>query len=147
MSEEQSNPPEFHQLDFWLGDWEVSWEADGAGTNKVERILDGQVIQESFDAGPEMPFRGLSWSVFHKRTGGWRQTWVDTDGNYWNFEGEYRDGRMIFATDDVSDGRPVKLRMVFFDIQDDRLEWNWEQSLDGGKSWDLKWNIHYKRRT
>lgn len=28
------------QLDFWLGDWEVSWGEDQQGTNRIERILD-----------------------------------------------------------------------------------------------------------
>ena len=29
------------QFDFWLGEWDCTWGDDGAGRNRVERILDG----------------------------------------------------------------------------------------------------------
>ena len=43
---------EFRQFDFWLGDWEVTLP-DGkvAGTNKIESILGGCVLQESWAGG------------------------------------------------------------------------------------------------
>jgi hypothetical protein len=147
MTETKQGASEARQLDFWLGDWEVTWGDDGRGTNRVVQILDGQVIQENFDAGDTMPFRGMSLSVYKTSIGAWQQTWVDTDGNYWHFTGEFKDGRMIFATEDLIDGQPVKLRMVFYNIEPDQLKWKWEQSRDGGQTWELNWNIHYKRKT
>ena len=39
------------QFDFWLGAWDVTWGADGAGTNHVTRILDEKIVQENFDGG------------------------------------------------------------------------------------------------
>jgi hypothetical protein len=36
------------QFDFWLGEWDCTWAEDGKGSNRVERILDGKIIQENF---------------------------------------------------------------------------------------------------
>jgi len=37
---------------FWIGEWALTWDnADGTkgrGTNRIEKILDGKVIQENF---------------------------------------------------------------------------------------------------
>jgi hypothetical protein len=132
-------------FDFWLGEWRVSWDEEQGGINRIDKILDGKVIRERFDGRPAMPFRGMSLSVYDPRSELWRQTWVDNDGNYWAFTGRFQDGRMILSTEDVVEGKPVLLRMVFYDIEADELEWNWERSEDGGRTWDLRWRIHYSR--
>jgi hypothetical protein len=36
--------------------------------------------------------------------------------------------------------------MVFYNISDQSLDWNWERSADWGQSWELLWRIHYQRR-
>ena len=54
---------------------------------------------------------------------------------------------MILAAGDVVEGQPVKLRMIFYNIDQDELDWRWERSDDGGQTWQLKWHIHYRRRT
>ncbi len=141
----ERTPPE-KQFDFWLGAWDVSWGEGQGGTNRIDKILDGKVIREQFDGNPAAPFRGMSLSVYDPRAELWRQTWVDTEGNYWAFSGGFEDGRMTLATEVEVEGKPVLLRMVFFDIAADELEWHWERSEDGGKSWELRWHIHYKRR-
>jgi hypothetical protein len=137
------------QFDFWLGDWDVFWGDGLKGTNHVEAILGGSVIRESFDGRPGMDFQGASLSVYSPQLGCWRQTWADSQGGYWAFTGGFADGRMTLmtlSTDDVRDGRPVKLRMVFFNIAPDSLDWNWERSDDGGLAWSLQWQLHYARR-
>jgi len=60
-----------NQFDFWLGDWEAAWGADGKGSNHVERILDGKVVQEDFNA-PDL--HGLSFSVYDPERKLWCQT-------------------------------------------------------------------------
>ena len=136
-------PPE-QQLDFWLGDWHVTWGDDQHGRNTITRILDSNVIQENFNGAPAMDFRGLSLSVYSPRLGQWRQTWVDSEGNNWAFRGGLQGDEFILATDDVKDDRPIKLRMVFFNIAQDQLDWRWERSDDNGRTWQLQWHIHHR---
>jgi hypothetical protein len=106
----------------------------------------GSYHREQFDGCPAMNFRGMSLSVYDTRREQWRQTWVDMEGNYWAFRGGFEDGRMILATEEVVEGQDVLLRMVFYDIAADELEWSWERSDDGGESWQQKWHIHYRRK-
>jgi len=94
--------PEQKQLDFWVGEWELTWPENtfskaGRGTNNVQRTLDGCVVQESFSDGESMPLRGLSVSTYDARAGKWKQTWVDNQGGYLDFVGEFKDGRMILG--------------------------------------------------
>lgn len=132
-------------LDFWLGDWVAEWEG-GSGSNAVTRELDSRVVVERFEAeGPE-PFSGLSVSVFDSVAGLWRQTWVDSSGNYWAFTGGPQDdGTFVFATPERVDKDRMLKRMVFSAIEPDAFDWRWEVSEDG-TVWAQRWAIHYRRR-
>ncbi len=145
-SQPPCSSPEARQFDFWLGEWEVTWGEGQRGSNHVQSILDGCVILENFDGNPAMPFWGMSLSMYRPQEGQWRQTWVDNSGNYWDFIGGFADGRMTLATQETQDGKPVWLRMVFYNIAADELDWNWEKSEDGGQTWTLLWHLHYTRR-
>ncbi len=137
-------PPE-RQLDFWLGDWDVAWGDGQRGANRVVRILGSRVIQENFDGRPAMDFQGMSLSVYHTGLGIWQQTWADSQGNYWHFNGEVQPDQFLFATVDRLNGKDIHLRMVFFNIGADALDWRWERSEDGGVTWELRWQIRYLR--
>lgn len=142
-------PAEARQFDFWLGEWDVTWEG-GAGINSVSRILDSQVIQERFTGFPDtpgdQPLLGLSLSVFDTGLGKWRQTWVDNSGAYMEFVGGYADGKLTLSTERRVGSRTITHRMVFYNIATDTLDWDWERAEDGGQSWRLLWRIHYQRR-
>ena len=147
--------PEGHQLDFWLGEWELSWPAEqfggkpgdqGHGTNTVTRILDDCIVQEAFHF-PGGSFKGHSVSVYDARAKLWRQTWVDNQGGYLAFTGKFEDGKMELRTAPYErDGTTYVSRMVFRDITPDGLRWDWQRSKDGGKTWQDLWNIRYQRK-
>jgi len=144
--------PEQKQLDFWVGEWDLTWPGNNPGetahgTNSIRRILDGCVVEENFSGGDAMPLRGRSVSIFDVRAGKWKQTWVDNEGGYLDFAGEFRDGKMILAREATRpDGSQGLQRMVFKNISPDEFDWSWEGSKDGGKTWTVVWPIHYKRR-
>ena len=66
--------PGARELDFWIGDWEASWEG-GRGTNRVEKILGGCVIHEQFDGGGPggNGLVGRSYSTYSPDRKRWRQ--------------------------------------------------------------------------
>ena len=138
--------PPARALDFWLGHWTVTWGDGLTASNHVEASLDGAVIRETFDGRPGADFTGSSLSVYSPHLDLWRQTWVDSQGSYWAFTGGPQGDRFIFATDDLRDGRPIKLRMVFYNIAAASLDWDWERSDDGGATWTLQWRLHYTRQ-
>lgn len=132
-------------LDFWVGHWRATWDG-GQGTNTVTRELGGQVVVERFEAAGDEPFSGLSVSVEDPGTGAWRQTWVDSEGSYWAFEGGPQpDGTFVFGTPGPVDRDQVFKRMVFSNIAADSFDWRWEFSVDG-VAWDQRWAIRYERR-
>jgi hypothetical protein len=143
--------PEFRQLDFWVGDWDLTWPGSRTneiqhGRNTIRKMLDDCVIQEQFDGGADVPLRGISVSMYNARLQKWQQTWVDNQGAYLDFVGEFRDGQMTLSRHGRNQkGDAVEQRMVFKGIQRDSFDWNWEQSTDGGKSWTVIWPIHYVR--
>jgi len=131
-----------NQFDFWLGEWDVTWSEDGRATNQIERILDGKIIQENFTA-PDL--HGISVSVYDPERKLWCQTWVDNNGTYLDFTGRFEDGKMILVRDAIVRGEACKQRMVWYEIQPDQFEWNWERSDDDGATWRTLWQIHYQR--
>ena len=133
--------PEFSQFDFWVGNWDLKWEG-GTGTNFIEKKLNDCVIQENFDGGP---FVGMSVSTYSTKREQWEQTWVDNTGSYLDFTGGLVGDRMILSRESVDgEGNPIHHRMVFYDIEENSLNWDWESSPDG-KEWNLLWRIHYSR--
>jgi hypothetical protein len=131
-------------LDFWLGEWDCTWEG-GSGRNRITRELDGAVVVERFEAFASEAFTGTSLSVFDAHLGTWRQTWADSDANYWAFVGSAADGEVTFATPTRVDRDDVFKRMVFSDIEPERFRWRWESSPDGQR-WTERWAIGYRRR-
>ena len=138
--------------DFWVGKWQVSWDEPegkkGVGINHVVKILDDKVIQENFSTleGAGKGYLGTSLSVYNPRTQQWHQGYADNQGTYFNFTGEKDGNRFIFKTPPISrDGKEIIQRMVFYDITQNALMWDWESTSDGGKTWTLNWRISYKR--
>ena len=133
-------------LDFWLGSWVVSWTDGGHGTNTIRRILDGHAIEESFEGSDQdNALKGRSLSVRDITDGRWRQTWVDSTGAYLDFVGVVVDGRISFQRGTTVDGVAVLQRMVWQDVTTDAFRWLWQRSGDGGATWDVVWEIDYRR--
>lgn len=131
------------EFDFWLGEWDATWAEDGKGSNRIELILDGKVVQENFTATDLV---GMSVSTFDVERGLWCQTWVDNSGSYLDFTGRFEDGKMILVRDAIVKGERCKQRMVWYNIEPQQFDWNWERSDDGGKTWQVKWQIKYTRK-
>jgi hypothetical protein len=144
---------EFRQFDFWVGDWDLTWPGSKPdevqhGRNTISRKLGDCVIEEQFDGSKDAQLRGQSVSVFSPRLKKWQQTWVDDQGAYMDFDGEFSRGQMILARQTRNQkGEDITQRMVFKNIAADSLDWSWEQSKDGGKTWTVVWPIHYVRRS
>ncbi len=139
-------------FDFWVGKWDLTWDdgdgITGKGTNNIVRILDGKVIQENFHAleGKLSGFKGTSITVFKARFKTWKQSWADNKGGHLEFTGDLDGDKRIFKTQPREvNGKTIFQRMVFHDIKEDSLTWDWESTPDGGETWKLLWRISYKR--
>ena len=144
--------PEASQFDFWLGSWDChSSYHDSLGVdhpytvhNTITKELGGCVIEENFD-GSSIGLVGRSLSVYNTDLGKWQQTWVDNNGSYMDFIGEFVDGVMTLGRTVTKDGVTYTQRMRFTEITDSSFIWFWERSDDGGESWKIQWRLDYER--
>jgi hypothetical protein len=140
--------PESKQLDFWVGEWELSYVEDGkAGKsrNRITKSLDGCVIFEEFSGAPGTKLDGRSVSTFDRLTRRWKQTWVDNTGSYLDFTGGLREGHMHFAREAETTGGKFHQRMIWQEVKRDSMKWLWQRSDDGGRTWATQWEIDYRR--
>ncbi|QJR16012.1 hypothetical protein [Usitatibacter palustris] len=136
--------PESKQLDFWVGEWELTY-GGMKSRNRITKVLDGCAILEEFSGAPGSKLDGRSFSQFDTATKQWKQTWVDNTGGYLDFNGGIVEGQMQFWRDVQKDGKKIRSRMVWRDVKTDTLTWLWQSSADEGKTWKTLWEIAYKR--
>jgi hypothetical protein len=134
--------PEHRQFDFWVGDWTVMG-ADGklAGTNTVERLLDGCVIAEHWTGAGGT--HGTSLNAYDSTTKRWHQTWVDDRGTVLLLDGRFAHDTMTLTNGTTTINR---IRWTREHGDADRVRQIWDLSPDGGKTWQLLFNGLYVRR-
>ncbi len=134
------------QFDFWLGEWEVQTpKGTPAGENKVEKILDGCALRESWTAADDS--HGTSLSSYDGPGGRWTQTFVDDLGMVLVLDGEFRDGKMTLSgRRSASRGSTMLNRIVWQKLEGDRIRQRWEQSSDDGRNWTLLFEGIYSRK-
>lgn len=138
--------PEYRQLDFWLGDWDV-FEADGvtpAAHVRVTRTLDGCVLHEAYEDPTGL--HGQSFSIYDSTRKVWHQTWVTNRGQLLMIEGRLEQGALVMRGRSRSDdGKMVLVRAVWKpDAQGVRE--TAERSYDGGKTWKLWFDLLFRLR-
>lgn len=137
--------PEYHQFDFWIGDWDV---VDSAGvlqgTNHVTRPLGECVLQEHWSDTHGM--KGESYNVYDATRGVWHQTWVDDHGSLLVLEGKFENGRMTMSGRTAARGkRPAMLQRITWTPQADGVVRQfWQSSSDDGKTWSVAFDGYYK---
>jgi len=148
----QEPPPcttaEHRQFDFWIGDWDVT-DAGGepAGRNRIESILDGCVLMESWEGTGGSTGRSLN--MFDVRGDGrWHQTWVDGDGGRLDLVGGLdADGRMVLSGKRPGrEGGVVRHRITWTPLPDGTVRQHWQASRDDGSTWDDLFDGRYVRR-
>lgn len=134
-----------HQFDFWIGEWEVTAGGQVAGHNSIQPILDGCVLQESWQGATGGA--GSSFNFFNPQTAKWHQFWVWRNGTVLDLEGGFADGRMILEGESLDrQGKSILNRVTWTDNPDGTVRHLWEVSNDAGKSWQTAFDGHYKKR-
>ena len=139
--------PEMRQLDFWIGDWNVSMTGhkDVIASSKIEKLLDGCGISERYDspAAPGGPYSGVSYSGYDRNDALWHQMYLDVNGNVTWYTGRLTGHEMVFT----APGRAGALqRMSYVPEDDGTVRQVGETSVDGGATWRLAYDYTYRRR-
>ena len=133
------------QFDFWIGEWEVTTpQGAPAGTNRVERLLEGCALQEHWVASDGS--KGTSLSSYDASTRLWRQTYVDDTGQVLVLEGEFKDGRMVLQGEKTLQKKGA-LQRISWQPVGDKVRQRWDISQDDGRTWSLLFEGVYTRKS
>lgn len=139
--------PESRQLDFWLGDWDVTVGGVAAGKSHVEKILNDCIVFENWTGAGG--YVGKSFNLYDSQKKRWQQTWVDGVGGITEFYGEWKGGALRYeaqGTVPVGQTQPVDQKMDFFALDDGRVRQYIQQSSDGGKTWSVVFDGFYAKK-
>lgn len=137
--------PEYRQLDFWLGDWDV-YDVDGAqqavARARITRILEGCVVHELYESADGA--RGESFSIFDHTRRLWHQTWVTNRGRLLQIEGGLESGRVVLTGRYLdATGRPMMIRGSWWQVPAGVREFA-EVSADDGRSWQPDFDLIFR---
>lgn len=140
---------ESHQLDFWIGEWDVSitGETTLVAQSTIRPLDQGCSIFEEW-----RPFQGPgghSISSFDKTDGAWHQEWMDAAGVRMPFKGAFADG--VMRLDNLSPPPPgapanLKRRMSYQAIDTSTVRQWGERFDDATHTWKTMWDYTYRRR-
>jgi hypothetical protein len=128
---------EYHQLDFWIGDWDT-FETEGPrgpseARTHVDPIAQGCAVHELYEQVDGLIGDSiLSYDPVGKH---WQQTWVTNRGSIMVITGNFKDGALVLEGEaHLADGRTVMQRITW-KAQDKGVRESAVLSRDGGKAW------------
>ena len=138
--------PQYHQLDFWIGEWNVFQASDNTkvGTSRIESVMDGCGIGEHFEA-PDAPggaYSGTSYSGYDRKDGKWHQMYIDTNGNVTGFAGDLDGSDLVM--DAPANGAIT--RMVYRRLTDGSVEQIGTVSANFGRKWAPRYDYIYRKK-
>lgn len=140
--------PEFRQLDFWVGDWDVISAANGVsqGTSHISREMNGCVIWENWTSAGSSYF-GKSYNTYDVNLRRWEQYWVDSSAGSIFFYGNLNGNVMDYWTEDIPQPNGDKLRrhLQFFNLSPVKVRQFSQGSTDSGKTWYVEYDFIYNR--
>ena len=155
-----------HAFDFFFGSWEQS------NRKRVRPLVDGDDEWVEFEshteagpilgglgnidtfAAPDFPgrpgFEGFSLRLFEPETGLWRIWWASAKSGGRLDEpvvGRFDGPVGTFECDDTFEGRPIRVRYRWSDVDTEHPRWEQAFSPDGGQTWEVNWMAVFTRRT
>ncbi len=132
--------PESHQLDFWIGRWDVypAKQPDKLVAHSlIESVYAGCAIRENW-----MPLAnpgGGSLSAWVPGQKGWRQTWVDSSGAWVEFQGGMQGNALVLEGE-----WGKRTRMRYEPLPDGSIRQSGEALGADGK-WSPSFDLIYRR--
>lgn len=138
-------PPEAHQFDFWVGEWDVINPAGKlVGTSRIERVAASAGLLESWTGAGGYTGRSLNaWNAVKMQ---WQQFWVGSDGGVLELSGGLVNGRMVLAAERVVNGARRIERITWTPNANGTVRQHWEQSAEGGQTWMTVFDGLYRKR-
>ena len=142
----------FQRLAFWIGDWDV-YDSTGAhyATQRVSSVLDSCAISVEWASGGGN--KGMSLSAFDQKSGVWNQIYVSnqlpspsgvklrkSDASYTG------PGVRFIPLIDATATNPFESRVTIMPLPGHRALQEFEDSRDGGKTWQVVFKAEHRLR-
>lgn len=133
------------QLDFWLGEWDVSPERVAelvVAESSITLMDQGCVVFEEWR--PLVGAHGRSTNIFDVNDQHWHQTWVSAAGRRTEYRGQFEDGAMRY--NDVTEPANGRFRMTLQQVDANTVR-QWSERFDEAtNNWLHLGGLIYRRR-
>ena len=138
---------EYHQFDFWIGDWVVYVSGQMVGFNKITRIEGDCLLRENWKSVVSS-HTGTSYNFYDRNLKKWKHVWIDNQGATYDLKGEYRDKKMVMVSEEIMDdqGNRVINRVIWHNNPDGTVRQVWDQSKNGGQTYAVLFDGLYRKR-
>jgi hypothetical protein len=137
---------ESRQLDFWLGDWTVTYPGMSAISGSIVHLsLDKCLVVESWIGGKG--HTGENMFAYSADDKSWHGMFADNQGRVHVFEGKVVQGSAEFTGPSRGpNGEAVLNRIKIVRVNDNHVEQTWEKSKDNGATWNVEFQGDYTRK-
>ncbi len=142
-------PAESSQFDFWIGDWNVfDPQGNMVGENLIQKLARGSGLLENWTGLPQPAGgSGKSLNAYNSNRKCWQQFWVGSGGGVIQLNGGLVGDRMVLSGETtLAGGKAGTNRITWTPNADGTVRQLWEQSADGGKTWQVAFDGLYKRK-
>ena len=135
----------YRQFDFWRGNWVVTENGKPAGKNRIEAVLNGCALLESWTGVGGLT--GHSLNTYDATRDVWHQTWVDSAGSLLTLEGHLQGNAMVLEglAVEKKDTPPTHQRITWTPRPNGDVRQHWQSSADDGLTWKTEFDGLYKR--
>lgn len=138
---------EFHELDFWIGDWDTFESEGGDGKSvaraRVDPIAGGCALHELYEQTDGLI--GDSILSFDPVRRQWQQTWVTNRGSIMVIVGAFHDGALVLEGEaHLREGRTV-IQRITWTARGDAVRESAVLSRDGGKTWSPAFDVVFRK--
>ncbi len=138
---------ESRQLDFWVGDWTITYPGGlGTGNSMVYLDLDKCKLVESWDGGEG--HNGKNMFAYSPEDKSWHGMFADNRGHVHVFV----DGKVVAGSAEFDgpsrneEGKTVLNRIRVTRVSENKVEQVWEKSEDNGATWTTVFHGEYSRK-
>lgn len=153
--------PGERDFDFLTGRWHVShrrlrrrlagddtWQIFG-GTCDARPLLDGMGnVDDNVVELPAGTYRAVGLRAFDAASGQWAIWWLDARDPHRldpPVVGGFANGIGDFHADDTFDGRPIRVRFRWTEVDTNTPRWEQAFSTDAGSTWETNWTMRFSR--
>jgi hypothetical protein len=153
--------PNIRDFDFLNGDWRVhhhylrvkedvrQW-LEGDGTASHLELMEGRANLEEYTINaPSGTYRAVALRSYDPKASQWSIWWLDGRTPHSELDppvqGRFEKGVGTFYGRTTINGKPMRVRFLWSQIDTNSARWEQAYSPDAGKTWETNWTMEFRR--